>query len=251
MRRAFRAVRLALAFLTVVRVPIRDGEVTPAGLAEARFAYPVAGLAIGLVLATLSEALRRAGATPGPSAFLLVAAGVALSGALHLDGLADSADGLFLWGDADRRLAVMRDPRVGSFGVVALALVLLGKFAALDAIHGPARSLAVLGAATIARALILIPAGMAPYARPEGTGRSVIDAANPRDALGAAMLASAVGLASAGLAGLMAASVAVVVVLVLTQSAWRKLGGVTGDILGASVELAELSFLLTLGLTGG
>jgi len=249
-RRAFRAARLAFAFLTIVRVPIRDGEVTPASLADARFAYPVAGLAIGLVLAGLSEALRWAGAPGGPSAFLLVAAGVALSGGLHLDGLADAADGLFLWGDADRRLAVMRDSRVGSFGAIALALVLLGKFAALGAIGGPARSLAILGAATVARSMILIPAGLAPYARRDGTGRSVIDAAQPRDALGAAMLGSAVGVATMGAAGLLAASIAAGVVLVLTRSAWRKLGGVTGDILGAAVELAELTFLMTLGLTG-
>lgn len=248
MTRALRAARLAFAFLTIVPVRLRDDEVTPASLADARFAYPAAGLAIGLALALLSEALRRVGAPAGPSAFLLVAAGAALSGGLHLDGLADTADGLFLWGDADRRLAVMRDPRVGSFGVIALILALLGKFAALEALAGPARSWAVLGAATIGRALILVAAGLAPYARPTGTGRIVVDATVPRDALAAAVLASIVGLATGGGPGTVAAALAIGVALVLARSASRKLGGVTGDILGAVVELGELTILLTLAL---
>jgi len=249
-RRGLRALRLALAFLTVVPVPLRDDEFAPASLADARLAYPIVGALIGLALAGLSEGLRRAGAFPGVAAFLLVAAGSALSGGLHLDGLADTADGLFLWGDADRRLAVMRDPRVGSFGVAALVLVLLGKFAALGALAGPARSLAILGAATIGRSLVLVSAGLAPYARPDGTGRIVVDATRPRDALGAAVVAVAVGLGVAGRPGLIAAVLALGTALALTRLASRKLGGVTGDTLGALIELGELIVLLTLAPSG-
>jgi len=242
--RVVRSIRLALAFLTIVPIPIRDGEVTPDRLADARFAYPAVGLLIGLVLALVSELLRSISAPPGPSAFLIVGAGVTIVGGLHLDGLADTADGLFLWGDADRRLAVMRDPRVGSFGVVVLVLVLLGKFAALASMVGPGRSMAILGASTVGRSLILVSAGLAPYARPEGTGRVLVSATTPRDALWASAFASAVGLATAGGPGLVAASVAIGTALILTRSAIRKLGGVTGDTLGALVELGELGFLL-------
>ena len=181
-----RAFRLAVAFLTVIPVRLGDGEVTEADLAASRFAYPVVGIAIGLMLAAWSEALRLWGIGPAPAAFLLVAAGVAITGGLHLDGLADTGDGLFLRGDASRRLAVMCDPHVGSFGVTAIVLVLLGKYAALSHATGPGRSLAVLGAATVGRTLILVAAGSSRYARLDGTGRVLIGAATPSDAFVAA-----------------------------------------------------------------
>ena len=248
MTRALRAFRLAMAFLTIIPIPLRDDEATPSRLADARFAYPVVGALIGLVMAGLSEALRAIGAPAGPSAFLLVASAAIISGGLHLDGLADSADGLFLWGDPGRRLGVMRDPHVGSFGVAAIVLVLLGKFAAIEAIGGPSRSIAILGGATVARSLVLVSAGTAPYARPEGTGRFLVEATNRRDAALAAVVALAVGISTAGRGGLIASAVGLSVAIVLTGTARRKLGGVTGDTLGALVELGELAFLLVVGL---
>ena len=251
MTRSSRALRLAIAFLTIVPVPIGKDEATPAEIAEARYAYPFVGLMIGLAFAALSELLRRAGVDAGPSAFLLVAMSAILTGGLHLDGLADTADGLFLWGDADRRLTVMRDPRVGSFGVVALLLLILGKFAALSSLGDLSRSFAMVGAATVARSLILISAGLAPYARPEGTGRSLVEAATRRDAMVGSVTAMIIGALSAGWRGLLASVVAIGLASWLTGQARRKLGGVTGDILGAVVELGEFSFLFTLALLGG
>ena len=239
-----RAFRLAVAFLTVIPVRLGDGEVTEADLAVSRFAYPVVGIAIGLVLAAWSEALRLWGIDPAPAAFLLVAAGVAITGGLHLDGLADTGDGLFLRGDASRRLAVMRDPHVGSFGVTAIVLVLLGKYAALSHATGPGRSLAVLGAATVGRTLILVAAGTSRYARLDGTGRVLIGAATPSDAFVAASGTLAFGALLAGRAGLAAAAAALGLAWGLTRYASRKLGGITGDILGALVELTELVFLV-------
>ncbi len=244
--RAFRAVRLAFAFLTVVPIPARDDEVDPASLADARFAYPLVGLAIGLALAGLAVALGRMGLPLGPSAFLILLAWAALSGGLHLDGLADTADGLFLWGDPARRLAVMRDPHVGSYGVSALGLLLIGKFAALEAVVGSGRWLPLVASATIGRALILVMAGSAPYARPGGTGRALIDATGPRDVFGGVILAIVAGGVAAGPRGLVAASLALALALALTASARRKLGGVTGDTLGALVEVGELGTLLVL-----
>ncbi|MBV8676845.1 MAG: adenosylcobinamide-GDP ribazoletransferase [Planctomycetaceae bacterium] len=241
-----RAFRLAVAFLTVIPVRLGEGEVTEADLAASRFAYPAVGIAIGLVLAGWSEALRLWGIDPAPAAFLLVAAGVAITGGLHLDGLADTGDGLFLRGDASRRLAVMRDPHVGSFGVTAVVLVLLGKYAALSHATGPSRSLAVLGAATVGRTLILVAAGTSRYARLEGTGRVLIDAATPYDAFVAASGTLAFGALLAGRAGLAAAAAALGLAWGLTQYASRKLGGITGDLLGALVELTELVFLVIL-----
>jgi adenosylcobinamide-GDP ribazoletransferase len=245
--RVLRALRVALEFLTII--PVRwGGAATTADLAAARYAFPVVGVAIGLVLALLSAAFTYGHAAPLPAAFLLVAAGVAMTGALHLDGLADSSDGLFLWGDAERRLSAMRDPHVGSFGLLAIVLVVLGKFAALAPLAGQRRALALLGAAAVSRTLILVAAGLAPYARPHGTGQVVVEATTVTDALWSVVAALVVGATLAGESGLIASAAALLVAWTLSHLANQRLGGVTGDILGAVVELGELAYLVVLGL---
>jgi adenosylcobinamide-GDP ribazoletransferase len=247
-RRAIRATRLALAFLTIVPIRIHDTDIGAADLAGARWAFPLVGGLIGLALAGLSAGFSRWGAAPAPAAFLLVAAGAVLSGGLHLDGLADSCDGLFLAGDARRRLDVMRDPHVGSFGVAAIVLVLLGKLAALSCWTDARRAWAVLATAVVSRALILVSAGSARYARLEGTGRFLVEAATVRDAVGAAALILAAGAGLAGRGGLVAGASALALTWAWTRLATRRIGGVTGDILGAVVELGEMVFLLILAL---
>jgi adenosylcobinamide-GDP ribazoletransferase len=249
--RVLRAVRVALAFLTIIPTRFRDGAPTEADVAASRYAFPVIGVAIGLVLAALSVALSYGRAAPPLASFLLVAAWAALSGGLHLDGLADSADGLFLWGDAERRLTAMRDPHVGSFGVLALVVVVLGKFAVLTTLMGPRRTLALLGAASVSRTVILVAAGLAPYARRAGTGRTIVEATTVIDSLWSVVAALALGAVLGGEVGLLASVSALLVAWGLTLLASRRLGGVTGDILGAIVELGELVYLVAIGLFAG
>lgn len=246
--RVVRAGKLALAFLTIVPVRFRDSEVSDADLAASRFGYPLVGAAIGLVLAGLSAWLTGRHASSGISAFLLIFTGFALTGGLHLDGLADTADGLFLWGDRERRLGVMRDPHVGSFGVAAVALVVLGKYAAIESLTGSGRAWGVLGAATLSRTLVLVSAGLTGYARPQGTGRILVEATTRHDAFAAMVVALAVGAICAGTDGLFSASLALALALTLTRIARSRLGGVTGDTLGALIETSELVFLLSLSL---
>ncbi|GAC1470157.1 MAG: adenosylcobinamide-GDP ribazoletransferase [Isosphaeraceae bacterium] len=241
-----RALKLALSFLTVIPIRFSRDEVSEADLAASRYAYPLAGGAFGLVLAGLSWGLSRIGAGPEVTAFFLIASGVTLSGGLHLDGLADTADGLFLPGDWTRRLAVLRDPRVGSFGVIALILVLLGKYAALSAMVGPGRSWAVLCASVVGRSLVLVSAGLAGYARPEGTGRILVEATTFRDAMGGLVIVLIVGATCRGMQGVLASALALGFCFLLTRLARQRLGGLTGDILGAVVETGELIFLLSL-----
>jgi adenosylcobinamide-GDP ribazoletransferase len=242
--RVVRAVKLALAFLTVVPIRFGDVEVSDNDLAASRYAYPAVGAAIGLALAGLSWILAKVGASPGVAAFLLVAFWASLTGGLHLDGLADTADGLFLWGDPTRRLEVMRDPRVGSYGLTAVVLVILGKFAVLNDLLGTSRAWAVFGSAVIGRTLVLVSAGTASYARHQGTGRILIEATTLRDASGAAALTLVIGILAAGWPGLVAGALALVLAWGLTRLAVARLGGVTGDTLGALVEAGELLVLL-------
>jgi adenosylcobinamide-GDP ribazoletransferase len=247
MTRALRAVRLALAFLTVLPLRFRDGEIHDADLAASRLAYPLVGALIGLVLLGLSSALARLAAAPGPSAFLLILSLVLLTGGLHLDGLADTFDALFLPGGPERRLAVLKDPHVGSFGVVAIVLALLGKFAALSTLEASARGLALLAATFMSRTAVLVAAGSARYARPEGTGRFLIDATRPLDAAISSCLILAVCPLLQGWPGLAAGATTLIVAWSLARVATRQLGGLTGDLCGAVVELSELSSLLALG----
>src|SRR5262249_45358067 len=131
---SWRAFRITLSFLTVIPVRLGRDEATDADNAPSRYAYPVVGVVIGALLAGASLVLSRSGVAPRVSAFLLVASGVVLAGGLHLVGLGDSADGFFLTGGADRRLEAVRDPRVGSFGVTALILLLMGRYSSLEAL---------------------------------------------------------------------------------------------------------------------
>lgn len=247
---AWRAFRLALSFLTIIPVGLGEDETSDAELAASRFAFPVAGAAIGLVLASVSLGLSRWGVAQGAAAFLLVAVGVVLTGALHLDGLADTADGLFLAGTPERRLEAMRDPRVGSFGVISLVLLILGRYSALGALRESERAWALVGSAVMGRALLLVSAGMADYARPEGTGRNFVEASTSLEAAWAALGCVVVGLLTAGGKGAIAAAAALALAWGVTKLARTRLGGVTGDTLGAVLELGELGFLTTLVLVG-
>ena len=235
-----RSFRAAVSFLTVIPVANADGG---AGTRLGRAYFPIIGAALGLVAGVVVVAVD-AMATP----ILGAAAGVAtlcvLTGAIHLDGLGDSADGLLTRGDSARRLEVMRDPRLGSYGVVAVVVVLLLETAALASIS-PARALlALVVAGAWSRLAALAVVALVPYARTEGLATVAADR-NRR------WLDVGVGVATVALVSLVDwrhASIAAVgvtlVTLVVVAVARRRLGGITGDICGACTELGQLAALL-------
>lgn len=219
-------------------------------LAASRFAFPVVGLLLGALLAGVSSALRIMHAGPAISAAILVAASVVATRCLHLDGVADTCDGLFMVrGDRQRRLEAMRDPHVGSLGATAIALLLMIKFAALVTLAGHGRSTAILAAMTASRTLLLTVAGLSGPARPDGVGRFFLLATTKRDALIGAALVVGIGLLVPQPNGLAASTLALAVALWVAGIATARLGGITGDILGAAVELGEAAFLSTLALS--
>ncbi|MFN8533019.1 MAG: adenosylcobinamide-GDP ribazoletransferase [Dehalococcoidia bacterium] len=223
----------AFQFLTVL--PVSGGSSLAAGV---RWCSLV-GLVLGLALVGADLAL--AGLVgPMVRAVLLVALLAALTGALHLDGLADSADGLLAHRTPEDRLTIMRDPRVGGFGVAAVALTLLAKSAALAELEGALRLPALIVVPAIARWTIIGLSALLPSARP-GVGLGSIWRAGATPS--ALVLASTVALAPAGmLAGWAALPMmfgAVVVAGALGLFALGRIGGVSGDILGAAVELVE------------
>jgi adenosylcobinamide-GDP ribazoletransferase len=233
---------LALGFLTVL--PARPVPYEPDGLGRAAAWFPIVGLLLGVLLAAAHFA---ALALFGPplAAVAAVALWAVLTGGLHLDGLADCCDGLLVSAPRARRLEILRDPRVGSFAVVGLVLALLLKVAAILSL--PATAPGLLLAPVWARWWILV-AARRPSARPDGLGSSFAAALTPR-ALALALAVPLLLLAAAAWADwrtLLGAALSGLACLGVLRLAQARIGGVTGDVFGAVVELSEIAFLVGL-----
>lgn len=218
--------------------------------ADARWSpawFPVVGAAVGAFAGAVRLVLDPSLGAPAATV-LAVAALVLVTGALHLDGLADCADALGARGDRARRLAVMREPQVGAFAVLALVLWLLVLVTALSGLarSDALRTLVVAGA--LGRWGALLHARLAPPARGDGLGAAFAVGRAPFALAAVAAGAVALSLESPGRA---AAAIAATVLVSLAVSAWarRSLGGRTGDTLGAAVSLSEAAVcVLLLGL---
>jgi adenosylcobinamide-GDP ribazoletransferase len=222
----------AVRFLTVVPIPGGSVEV---GTSAAFF--PLVGLALGALLV----ALDRVTAPIVPLAVrdvLLVGVLAAVTGGLHLDGLADSADGLFT-GHRERALAIMREGAVGAFGVVAVVLVVALKLRSLDAVPPEARTAALLYAPMLARWAMVVLAFGSRAARPDGLGQAMVRSLTFREFALATVVALWIVLAAAGARGLVAILAVAATTIGCRILAHARLGGVTGDVLGAIGEVVE------------
>lgn len=237
---------IALQFLS--SFPIRlPGMPSPEQSGRSLLFYPLVGLVFGVVLMAFSALLH--GAPLMLHAALVLSAWVLLSGGLHLDGLADSADAwLGGFGDRERTLEIMKDPRSGPIAVVTLVLVLLLKFAAIVALIQQHHSIGLLLAPVIGRAALLGLFLRTPYVRKGGLGQALADHL-PRRQCRQVLLVVAMGCCVvAGGAGIVALLVAVAVFFWLRHLMIRRLGGTTGDTAGAMLELLEVAVLIALAL---
>ena len=235
---------LALQFLTVatVRSDLRAG---PEDLRRSRAWYAPVGLLLGLAMAGLAWLLGR-WLPPLPLAALLVVLWAGMSRFLHLDGLSDSADALVHMTSRERALEIMKDSRVGAFGLCAVVGTLLLKFAALASLSGPGLWGALILAPGLGRALAAMLAALMPPARAQGLGAGVAGGAGWLPELAGAGLALVVAGVVAGRAGVAATLAVGLWGLLLALWFRRRLGGVTGDTLGAAIETAEALALLVL-----
>ena len=231
---------LSVGFLTIVPAPAVALSPRAAGRAAALF--PLVGALIGLLLGGLGLLLDRF-LPPGPTAALLLAAGALLTGGLHLDGLLDTADGLAGGRSHERRLAIMRDSRVGAIGAIAGVLALLVQFACLSELFGQSRLLALVAAGIASRWAVLAALAVFPPARPDGLGATFHAGATPAVAMAGTLVAVVVALLARPL-GAYAVLAAALVVLALGQALTRRLGGLTGDGYGAVAVVAETAALL-------
>jgi adenosylcobinamide-GDP ribazoletransferase len=233
----------AVAFLT--RIPVTGYSAGNWQLAASAWAFPLVGAGIGAVAALVFLLAQLVGIGDWPSALLAVLGGLLLTGAIHEDGLADTADGLLGGHDRDRKLAIMRDSRHGTYGVLAIVLSVGLRAAALaqigEAVHA---GLALVAAHAASRAALPAAMSALPPARDDGVGAA---AGRPPLAavLGAAAIAVAIGLAALGpLRGVVALGLAGAAVCAAAALARHQIGGYTGDVLGAFQQIGEIMILL-------
>lgn len=234
------SLRSAFAFLTVIPVAADEGK---PGARLGRAYFPAVGAVLGLIAGGVF-ALMASITTQMLAGVAAIAVLAVLTGGLHLDGVADAADGLFGRGDRARRMEIMRDPRVGSFGAMALVLVLVGDVAALTAMS-PARAIvALVVGGALSRWAMLCVVAFVPYVRDAGLGVAAAGTNRAFDLLLGSALAAVACLLDWRRA-LVAVIVVAITAVVVGGVARRRIGGATGDIYGATTELCQLAALVT------
>jgi adenosylcobinamide-GDP ribazoletransferase len=235
--------KVALAFLTRLPAapePIIDGS----SLAASVVMFPLVGALIGLGGGGAYALVFWLGVPPLPAAVVTLATTIWLTGALHEDGLADVADGFGGGRTLEDKLRIMRDPRIGSYGALALILDLLARAGALAALAGPwtvAAALVVAGA--VSRAALPPVMAMLPYARTDGLAAAA-GRPHPLRAAAAVLVAALIAVALLGKVVVPALLAGAGAAFAVAWLARRQIGGHTGDVLGAVQQLTEVGVLL-------
>ena len=243
---------IALQFLT--RLPVRlTGELSTTDLGSSLLYYPLVGLLLGSLLVASGWLLvgggLMTGVAPVLAAALVLGLWVGLTGALHLDGLADMIDA---WaggrGDRERTLALMKDPCSGPQGVTGLVLVLLLKFAALATLLESAAYLPLLLAPLLGRTALPLLFLTTPYVRPGGLGAALAAGLPPRPAKRVLILVGLLLPLVAGAMGMLALLTAFAIYFGLRRTMINRIDGTTGDTAGALIEIVETLSLVAMSL---
>lgn len=236
-----RGLQIALTFLTRLPIPAPQDVTTEEFTKSYRF-YPVVGLIIGSILWLLARTLTPY-YPPLVLGALLLGTELVLTGGIHLDGFMDSMDGLLSARTPERILEIMKDSRVGAHASMALVGLLLLKFTLLASLTPPMFTL-LLVMPMLSRWVFQIGVIGFPYARPQGLGKGFHEAAHwtPFLLTGAGVFALTLFLT--GLGGGLAFAMSVIAVLLMARAISSLLGGLTGDLYGALIELSEVICLL-------
>jgi adenosylcobinamide-GDP ribazoletransferase len=237
-------IRIAVSLCT--RLPVAPaGAIADGEVARASWALPLAGMLVGVVSAAIYWLAERLHVPAQAAAVLALAAGILLTGAMHEDGLADTADGLGGGKTRERKLEIMRDSRIGTFGACALVISLLLRWSAIASIDDP-RSVAIALVVAHGAARAALPAFMrfVPPARSDG-----LSSGAGQPPVQSVAIALALGIVALGLgfgAGVMLVGSLVILAIgaLLARLARGQIGGQTGDVLGALEQMAEAALLL-------
>lgn len=233
-----RVQELQTAVMLLTRLPVGSVRPPHPSIAEAGWAFPVAGALVGAIAWAGFAGACALGLPPTAAAWIAIGTGLLATGGLHEDGLADFADGFGGGRDKAAVLRIMRDSRIGSYGVLALIATLGAKSASLAALGDAAGLAAFVSLGAASRAAPLILADRLRPSRDDGLGQTMGERAGLWR-LGVGVGAAALALSLLGMAGLAAAAAMTVATAAVGWIAWRKIGGQTGDVLGAAQTLAE------------
>jgi len=229
----------ALVLLTRLPLPTLPDKAF-ANPARAVWTYPLVGLGLALIIGGVTSLCAAIGLPAPITAGLALGVLVMLTGAMHEDGLADTADGLWGGHDPARRLEIMKDSRIGAYGVLALIVVTGLRWLGFAEASWPA----IVAAFVVSRAMMPALMHALPHARGNGLSHSVGAPSLMRVLIGI-LIAMGMTVALTGLNGLIALCIAGILTAVIGALAQRKIGGQTGDILGATQIIAEVSVLLS------
>jgi adenosylcobinamide-GDP ribazoletransferase len=231
----------ALRFLTVLPIPWRRDE-RLSDVARSAALFPMVGVFVAIAVwgagfvfsLGFGLVVRRVAA---------VIAWIAVTGGLHLDGLADTADGALGGSSPEKRLEIMKDSRIGTFGVLAVVSVVLLKLGFLVEIPSPRLPGALLLAATVSRVCQVMLIIVFPSARPDGLGAFFKEHLKPADLVGAVLLGIVLAWLAGGVRAVVVAVGAVALALLLGWWFARRLGGLSGDVYGGTSEILEAGIL--------
>jgi adenosylcobinamide-GDP ribazoletransferase len=208
------------------------------------------GLVIGLLLTLTAFAAMQVPFSEQITACLVLLVLTLVTGALHVDGLADTADGVLGGATKERRLEIMRDSRIGSFGAIAIVFDYLLRYCAITQIILTTNHMVILATILCIMPMVgrwgqVIAAALCKYARPEeGVGKAFVDSVSWPAVLVGAILPVGFSVLLLGATGILMLAMTVMVSLVVVFIVWWRIGGMTGDALGAVNEIAEIALLL-------
>jgi len=238
----FKSLRLATSFLTIL--PCYNKRAENHELTRSVSYYPLVGLLLGAAAAGVCSGLRTLGLTLAGDV-ITVTTLIILTGGLHMDGLMDTADGIFSGRDLERKLAIMKDSRVGAMGVMTFTTVLLLKISLLYELSLGPKLTALLLAPAAGRWAMVYGITRYPYARPQGLG-ACLEGAGRKQLITASLILLGICLWLLGPKGMGILGLIILGTLAITGTINKCLGGMTGDTYGATGELIETWTCLTI-----
>ncbi len=236
---------LNLQFFTRIPVPVKV-DYSDRAFAAGAVCAPLIGLLIGLIAAGTCLLAGLSGIRM-LAVFLAMIAGIAVTGGLHLDGLADTFDGIFSYRDRERALAIMKDSRLGTSGAIGLILVLMMKFILLVSLPDRYLLLCLSAMPVLSRMTVSWSAGLSAYARKgeKGMAAGLVEHTGPVEIAVSTVLALIIGVILLRFAAVPLVMIVIAFTLAMVLYAKVRIGGVTGDVIGAIIELSEVVFLLS------
>lgn len=229
---------ILMQFMTRIPIPV-NVEYDEEKLGKSVKYFPLVGAIIGVFLFAVNFLAGKITGNRQIIAIALIIAEILITGLIHIDGLADTADGLFSYAKKEKMLEIMKDSRIGTNGTVILILYFITKFVFLSQV----KSGYLLLYPIISRLSTSMNAGFGEYARKDGMSNGIIDQNGKKEAIISIIIVTLLSFGIMKIKGLMISFLAIIFILWFMQNVKRKIGGITGDTMGASLELTALLVL--------